>query len=146
MTPVEAVMTYDSDDPLAVSVDFVCGNGTHTTWTMGRDLVAEGLTSRRPVGMGDVRVWYCGDGGYGSGWIRTKAAPTCWPVWRTSRSSSPVRTNSFRKGVSWTVTTWTRSWTCCSRRRHRPRPAAGAAGSVRVWTTAPSRPDGGTDS
>ncbi|MFD9484517.1 SsgA family sporulation/cell division regulator [Streptomyces sp. NPDC059991] len=63
MTPVEAVMTYDSDDPLAVSVDFVCGNGTHTTWTMGRDLVAEGLTSRRPVGMGDVRVWYCGDGG-----------------------------------------------------------------------------------
>ncbi|MFD9794121.1 SsgA family sporulation/cell division regulator [Streptomyces sp. NPDC059070] len=63
MTPVEAVMTYDSDDPLAVSVDFVCGNGTHTTWTMGRDLVAEGLTSRRPVGLGDVRVWHCGDGG-----------------------------------------------------------------------------------
>ncbi|MGP9016962.1 SsgA family sporulation/cell division regulator [Streptomyces sp. BR1] len=63
MTPVEAVMTYDPDDPLAVSVDFVCGNGTHTTWTMGRDLVAEGLLSRRPVGLGDVRVWYCGDGG-----------------------------------------------------------------------------------
>lgn len=63
MTPVEALMAYDPADPLAVSVEFVCGSGMHTTWTMGRDLVAEGLTSRCPVGLGDVRIWQYGEDG-----------------------------------------------------------------------------------
>ncbi|MFK8907211.1 SsgA family sporulation/cell division regulator [Streptomyces sp. YS-3] len=52
MTPVEAVMTYDSDDPLAVSVDFVCGNGTHTTWTMGR-----WTQNEEPGTTGEWGVW-----------------------------------------------------------------------------------------
>jgi Streptomyces sporulation and cell division protein, SsgA len=52
---VEVTLTYDPADPLAVSLR-VAGIGRDQTWVFARDLLADGLRSLVPVGMGAVRV------------------------------------------------------------------------------------------
>lgn len=51
--PVETELIYQADDPFAVTMRFHSG-GAVATWIMGRDLLAEGMTT--PTGLGDVRV------------------------------------------------------------------------------------------
>lgn len=51
--PVETELIYQAEDPFAVTMRFHAG-GAVATWIMGRDLLAEGMTS--PAGRGDVRV------------------------------------------------------------------------------------------
>lgn len=51
--PVETELHYQADDPFAVTMRFHAG-GAVATWIMGRDLLAEGMTS--PAGKGDVRL------------------------------------------------------------------------------------------
>jgi hypothetical protein len=51
--PVETELLYQADDPFAVTMKFHAG-GAVATWIMGRDLLAEGLST--PSGRGDVRL------------------------------------------------------------------------------------------
>ena len=52
---VEVQMSYDSADPLAVTLH-VNGARGQETWVFGRDLLADGLRSMVPVGDGAVQV------------------------------------------------------------------------------------------
>ncbi|WP_434442032.1 SsgA family sporulation/cell division regulator [Lentzea sp. E54] len=51
--PVEAELTYATEDPYAVTVVFHAGGG-QVTWMFARDLLADGLLA--PAGEGDVLV------------------------------------------------------------------------------------------
>jgi hypothetical protein len=51
--PVETELIYQADDPFAVTMNFHAG-GAVATWIMGRDLLAEGMTTT--AGAGDVRL------------------------------------------------------------------------------------------
>jgi Streptomyces sporulation and cell division protein, SsgA len=51
--PVETELLYRSEDPFAVTMRFHAG-GAVAIWIMGRDLLAEGMTT--PTGLGDVRM------------------------------------------------------------------------------------------
>ncbi|NUT51648.1 MAG: SsgA family sporulation/cell division regulator [Saccharothrix sp.] len=51
--PVETELIYQADDPFAVTMHFHAGGGV-AAWIMGRDLLAEGMTT--PSGLGDVRL------------------------------------------------------------------------------------------
>lgn len=57
---VRAGLSYDAEDPYAVTVAFHTGSGNTADvvqWTFARELLTDGVTA--PVGMGDVRVWPC---------------------------------------------------------------------------------------
>jgi hypothetical protein len=53
--PLDAVLVYDANDPLAVSALFDTGAEKPVRWTFARDLLHEGL--HRRVGEGDIVVW-----------------------------------------------------------------------------------------
>ncbi|MYW42597.1 SsgA family sporulation/cell division regulator [Streptomyces sp. SID486] len=56
--PVQAVLRYTADDPLAVFLDFPAEaalHGEEVTWTFARSLLDQGL--RAPAGHGDVQIW-----------------------------------------------------------------------------------------
>ncbi|HZJ04923.1 MAG TPA: SsgA family sporulation/cell division regulator [Nocardioidaceae bacterium] len=54
--PVPAELSYDRNDPFAVSL--LIGDADHSvTWTCSRELISEGL--HEPRGDGDVHVWPC---------------------------------------------------------------------------------------
>ncbi|WP_395293739.1 SsgA family sporulation/cell division regulator [Kitasatospora hibisci] len=48
-------LTYRSDDPLAVALEFLGPAAGAGTWQFSRDLLWEGL--QKPSGLGDVRIW-----------------------------------------------------------------------------------------
>ncbi|MFF1451213.1 SsgA family sporulation/cell division regulator [Streptomyces sp. NPDC058274] len=52
--PVLAHMTYDADDPFAVTVVFSHDGRVLARWRLDRQMLADGI--RRPVGEGDVRM------------------------------------------------------------------------------------------
>lgn len=52
--PVKTQFTYQPSDPWAVTFAFWTGPGGWVEWTMGRQLLADGLTAA--VGEGDVRI------------------------------------------------------------------------------------------
>ncbi len=54
-TPVAARLTYRTDDPFAVHMDFHLGTSSTVHWVFARELLTEGVF--RPCGQGDVRVW-----------------------------------------------------------------------------------------
>jgi hypothetical protein len=54
-TPVAARLTYRTDDPFAVHIDFHLGAARPVHWVFARELLVEGVF--RPCGQGDVRVW-----------------------------------------------------------------------------------------
>lgn len=54
-TPVAARLTYRTDDPFAVHMDFHLGMSSTVHWVFARELLTEGVF--RPCGQGDVRVW-----------------------------------------------------------------------------------------
>lgn len=54
-TPVAARLTYRTDDPFAVHMDFHLGTSSPVHWVFARELLTEGVF--RPCGHGDVRVW-----------------------------------------------------------------------------------------
>ncbi|MFE6894635.1 SsgA family sporulation/cell division regulator [Streptomyces sp. NPDC057694] len=60
LTPhtVPCVFRYSMDDPFAVALDVAPTPRTSVTWTVARDLLAQGMT--RPSGEGDFRVWSSG--------------------------------------------------------------------------------------
>ncbi|MEU6812546.1 SsgA family sporulation/cell division regulator [Streptomyces sp. NPDC046831] len=51
--PVLAHLSYDSDDPFAVTAVFSHDGRVLARWKLDREMLGEGL--RRPVGVGDVR-------------------------------------------------------------------------------------------
>lgn len=53
---IDAQLSYDPADPLAVTITFQDERGP-IPWTFGRDLLMEGLYS--PAGDGDVHIWPC---------------------------------------------------------------------------------------
>jgi hypothetical protein len=56
--PVRAALSYDAQDPYAVTVAFHTGSngdGDVVEWTFARQLLTDGVTA--PVGQGDVQVW-----------------------------------------------------------------------------------------
>lgn len=57
-TSFEAVLSYDRNDPYAVTARFSLPDGA-LVWVFGRELLLEGLFD--PIGQGDVRVWPCLD-------------------------------------------------------------------------------------
>ena len=52
---VDARLEYDPDDPFAVTVRIGAGEAA-IAWVLARDLLADGLRSRKPVGEGHIRV------------------------------------------------------------------------------------------
>ncbi|MBO1331218.1 SsgA family sporulation/cell division regulator [Streptomyces sp. VRA16 Mangrove soil] len=60
LTPptVPCVLRYSTDDPFAVALDVAPASAARVTWTVARDLLAQGMT--RPSGEGDFRVWPSG--------------------------------------------------------------------------------------
>jgi hypothetical protein len=50
---IDTIMGYRRQDPYAVTMTFITGEG-NLTWTFGRDLLSRGMN--HPVGDGDVRV------------------------------------------------------------------------------------------
>jgi len=58
VTPIDAELQYDPQDPYAVTTVFMTG-ASAVRWTFGRDLLTEGLYE--PSGDGDVHVWPCLD-------------------------------------------------------------------------------------
>lgn len=50
---IDTVLGYRRQDPYAVTMTFITGDGD-LTWTFGRDLLSRGLSS--PTGDGDVQV------------------------------------------------------------------------------------------
>ncbi|GAA2252060.1 hypothetical protein GCM10010145_19710 [Streptomyces ruber] len=52
--PVQARLSYDSDDPFAVTAAFSHEGRILALWRLDRQMLAEG--TRRPVGEGDVRL------------------------------------------------------------------------------------------
>ncbi|MCX4236328.1 SsgA family sporulation/cell division regulator [Streptomyces sp. NPDC020707] len=61
--PVQARLSYRSDDPYAVHVTFHIGTDHPVSWTFARELLVEGVF--RPCGHGDVRAWPTKVGGRG---------------------------------------------------------------------------------
>jgi hypothetical protein len=59
VAPLETELSYNPQDPFAVSATFLTLAG-RVRWTFGRDLLVDGLTE--PTGDGDVHVWPCVDG------------------------------------------------------------------------------------
>lgn len=57
-TPIDAQLSYDPQDPYAVTAIFQTTRA-EVTWTFGRDLLCQGLYE--PAGDGDVHVWPCLD-------------------------------------------------------------------------------------
>ncbi|HET7356888.1 MAG TPA: SsgA family sporulation/cell division regulator [Nocardioidaceae bacterium] len=57
-TPIEAQLSYDPQDPYAVTALFQTGRA-EVAWTFGRDLLCQGIYE--PSGDGDVHVWPCLD-------------------------------------------------------------------------------------
>jgi len=53
--PVPALLTYRTEDPYAVHIDFHIGSDATVHWTFARDLLVEGVF--RACGHGDVRIW-----------------------------------------------------------------------------------------
>ncbi|MEU7059519.1 SsgA family sporulation/cell division regulator [Streptomyces sp. NPDC046197] len=51
--PVLAHLSYDADDPFAVTVVFSHDGRVLARWTLDREMLGDGLS--RPVGVGDVR-------------------------------------------------------------------------------------------
>ncbi|MEU5591938.1 SsgA family sporulation/cell division regulator [Streptomyces sp. NPDC020298] len=51
--PVLAHLTYDADDPFAVTAVFAHDGRVLARWRLDREMLADGLD--KPVGMGDVR-------------------------------------------------------------------------------------------
>jgi hypothetical protein len=52
---IPARLTYRTEDPFAVHVEFHIGTDRPVRWTFARELLLEGVF--RPCGVGDVRVW-----------------------------------------------------------------------------------------
>ncbi len=57
-TPLQTELSYNPQDPFAVSATFLTVGG-EVRWTFGRDLLIGGL--QEPTGDGDVHVWPCTD-------------------------------------------------------------------------------------
>jgi Streptomyces sporulation and cell division protein, SsgA len=57
-TPIDAQLSYDPQDPYAVTAIFQTSR-SEVAWTFGRDLLCQGLYE--PAGDGDVHVWPCLD-------------------------------------------------------------------------------------
>src|SRR5690606_33415177 len=53
--PVQLTMRYYVRDPFAAQ--FAFGDGEGPVWHFARDLLADGVRSREPVGDADVQVW-----------------------------------------------------------------------------------------
>jgi hypothetical protein len=53
--PVQARLSYRTDDPYAVHITFHIGSDNPVNWTFARELMVEGVF--RPCGHGDVRIW-----------------------------------------------------------------------------------------
>jgi len=53
--PVQARLSYRTDDPYAVHITFHINSDHPVNWTFSRELLVEGVF--RPCGHGDVRVW-----------------------------------------------------------------------------------------
>jgi hypothetical protein len=56
--PVRAALSYDAQDPYAVTVAFHTGSSGDSDvveWTFARQLLTDGVSA--PVGQGDVQVW-----------------------------------------------------------------------------------------
>jgi hypothetical protein len=58
--PVLAHLSYDADDPFAVTAVFGHDGHVLARWRLDRQMLSDGLT--RPVGVGDVRVRPTGTG------------------------------------------------------------------------------------
>jgi hypothetical protein len=58
VTPIDAELHYDPQDPYAVTTVFMTGS-SQVRWTFGRELLVDGLYE--PSGDGDVHVWPCLD-------------------------------------------------------------------------------------
>jgi hypothetical protein len=52
---IRADFAYDPDAPLVVGVTFFDQGGRRVTWSIGRDLLQQGLHSMS--GIGDIQVW-----------------------------------------------------------------------------------------
>lgn len=60
LTPLSAVLIYDTADPYVIRLDIDQGEGREpTVWTLGRDLLADGVGSARTAGIGDVKIRRC---------------------------------------------------------------------------------------
>jgi hypothetical protein len=55
IVPLSGDLTYQRDDPYAVTLSLDAGTGEPIRWTFARDLLAAALHA--PEGMGDVRAW-----------------------------------------------------------------------------------------
>lgn len=59
MLPIPTRMSYDPDDPWAVTIKFDVpqpdGSFSETVWVFARDLLIEAFEG--PVGAGDIKVW-----------------------------------------------------------------------------------------
>lgn len=53
--PVQARLTYRTDDPYAVHITFHIASDNPVKWAFARELLVEGVF--RPCGHGDVRIW-----------------------------------------------------------------------------------------
>jgi hypothetical protein len=63
IAPVRCALAYDPADPYAVTAVFQ--NACHhepVIWEFSRELLAMGVVSPVPVGMGDIRIWQCSSG------------------------------------------------------------------------------------
>ncbi|MFH8405537.1 SsgA family sporulation/cell division regulator [Streptomyces sp. NPDC018019] len=59
LTPLDAVLIYDSSDPFVIRLDIDQGECPATVWALGRDLLADGIGSARTAGSGDVKIRRC---------------------------------------------------------------------------------------
>lgn len=66
--PVRAEFRFDARAPLTVSVDFVVDRGPRARWSIGRDLLGQGLHSMS--GLGDVKMWPSKQTGRTTAWLR----------------------------------------------------------------------------
>ncbi len=53
--------TYRTSDPFAISMIFTGEEGDLTEWHIARDLIATGVVSDKPYGVGDVVTWRVDD-------------------------------------------------------------------------------------
>lgn len=72
--PIMCEFSFDSGDPLAVTVIFDAEGEYPVRWVFARDLLTEGLTDR--TGQGDVRMWPARCEGRRFLWIQVGNAAT----------------------------------------------------------------------
>jgi hypothetical protein len=60
----EGWLTYRDNDPYVVTFEIgqPYTEDETVTWTMGRELLAAGACSSKPVGQGELQIWRCDEG------------------------------------------------------------------------------------